>query len=856
MRAIAAALQDQRRDARDWLIDARLGLGQHREVLAELLEIVTEDPLRERSWAQLMLARYRSGLKREALDAYSRARHALVTELGVDPGPELLDLHRLVLADDPSLAGQAPTVVSAAAGPVPSWRPVRQLPADPADFTGRRAQTEALASRLASAGMPVTVLWGPPGSGTTTLAFHAAHLASDIFPDGQLYACLGGVAARRDPQDVLAEMLRALGIPPSHVPDPGREREAMYRDMLAGRKVVLVADDAVSPAQVRPLLPGTAGSAVLVTSRFRLSGLAGAHLVEVGDMSPEEAVALLAAIVMPGHPGADAPDGQAGEAAEGSKAGEAGDRGRQAGPHILRPGQLGVADDAQRAVEAIWALESAGIIAGLAEMVRDIDLAEDLAQDALVAALRQWPEAGIPPNPGAWLMATAKHQAIDRLRRDERLQRIAAACGYLPLALRIAGTRLVAEPGLTAEDLARALTSDDRRLDDLAVDDLSVRAALDPAYNSLGAHNRRAFRLASLHHGGDMPGWLIPALTAGAGPAGDADAIAESGLLTAIDGHGRAARRYRLHPVSRTYSADRLAVKEAPATAAAAAARLAECWLELADCAAARLPRHPCVPAVTPWTGGPVLDPADCAAITTEPPGVDVTQRVLAWFTAEQSSLIAVTARACARGDYQLATDLALRQFTAYWQLNAYHQAREQWEGVAAAARRAGDSLAAARARYRLAVLTVCHGNYNEPGQSVRRVSLAVTQRDLVKCALEFQVAGDATALADAYYLLARCAMLNPDYEVARNYAEQGLVVADRAGDCRVRMLHLSALGTAQCALGAASQGLNHCAEAVNLAHQLGERAYGQIARRARDEAVHLVDQPPPVWSGWHIRPR
>jgi RNA polymerase sigma factor (sigma-70 family) len=86
--------------------------------------------------------------------------------------------------------------------------------------------------------------------------------------------------------------------------------------------------------------------------------------------------------------------------------------------------------EARRAVDAVWRLESARIIAGLARIVRDIDLAEDLAQDALVAALRQWPESGIPPNPGAWLMATAKHQAIDRLRRDERLQRNIGQLGH------------------------------------------------------------------------------------------------------------------------------------------------------------------------------------------------------------------------------------------------------------------------------------------------------------------------------------------------------------------------------------------------------------------------------------------
>ena len=86
--------------------------------------------------------------------------------------------------------------------------------------------------------------------------------------------------------------------------------------------------------------------------------------------------------------------------------------------------------EAHRAVDAVWRLESARIIAGLARIVRDVGLAEDLAQEALVAALRQWPESGIPPNPGAWLMATAKHQAIDRVRRDERLQRNVDLLGH------------------------------------------------------------------------------------------------------------------------------------------------------------------------------------------------------------------------------------------------------------------------------------------------------------------------------------------------------------------------------------------------------------------------------------------
>src|SRR5260370_37554588 len=91
-------------------------------------------------------------------------------------------------------------------------------------------------------------------------------------------------------------MLRGFGVPPARVRAAGPEREAQYRTVLANRRVVLVADDAVDASQVRPLLPGTAGSAVLVTSGHRLPGLAGAHLVEVGDMNDEEALTLLAAI--------------------------------------------------------------------------------------------------------------------------------------------------------------------------------------------------------------------------------------------------------------------------------------------------------------------------------------------------------------------------------------------------------------------------------------------------------------------------------------------------------------------------------------------------------------------------------
>ena len=141
--------------------------------------------------------------------------------------------------------------------------------------------------------------------------------------------------------------------------------------------------------------------------------------------------------------------------------------------------------EAHRAVEAVWGLESARIIAGLARIVRDLDLAEDLAQDALVAALRQWPEAAIPPNPGAWLMATAKHQAIDRLRRDERLQRNVSQLGH-ELRARQEAAVFDGPPGL------------DAALDDDAVQDDLLRLMFVACHPVLSTEARVALTLRLL----------------------------------------------------------------------------------------------------------------------------------------------------------------------------------------------------------------------------------------------------------------------------------------------------------------------------------------------------------------------
>jgi DNA-binding SARP family transcriptional activator len=295
-RVVSAGLIAQRRDAQEWLLDARLALGQHHDSLSKIRAMIAADPLAEHPHVQLMLALYRSGQKVAALDAYSRLRELTTREFGQDPGPEARERLTQILADSPALQVRRTAMVTAAA-PQAGCAPVRQLPAPPPDFSGRGAAIEALAGRVPGVGMAVTVLVGPPGIGTTALAVHAAHLAAGEFPDGQLFAALGGRREPRSPSDVLGEFLRALGVSPGRIPAAISERAAMYRSMLAGRRVLVLADGAAAASQVRPLLPGTRGSAVLVTSGSPLAALEGAHSIGLGPLSRTESIALLGKIV-------------------------------------------------------------------------------------------------------------------------------------------------------------------------------------------------------------------------------------------------------------------------------------------------------------------------------------------------------------------------------------------------------------------------------------------------------------------------------------------------------------------------------------------------------------------------------
>ncbi|GIH67829.1 AfsR/SARP family transcriptional regulator [Sphaerimonospora thailandensis] len=304
VQAEAGRLDEHRITASEDCLELELDLGRHHELVGELTRLVEEHPLRERLRGQLMTALYRSGRQAEALEVYRRARHTLIEELGIEPNEQLQQLEYAILTSDESLKLPEPPIEVSLEPPVNVPSVPGMLPTDIADFTGRVKQVREIRERLtndpngsARFAVPVVVVVGKGGIGKSTVAVHAAHSVAASFPDGQLFADLhGGVSRPVSPMQVLERFLRVLGVPGNSLPDGLEERAEMYRALLADRRTLIVLDDVGSESQVLPLLPGNPASAVIITSRSRLAGLAGAVHVDVDVFDSAQSIDLLSRI--------------------------------------------------------------------------------------------------------------------------------------------------------------------------------------------------------------------------------------------------------------------------------------------------------------------------------------------------------------------------------------------------------------------------------------------------------------------------------------------------------------------------------------------------------------------------------
>jgi DNA-binding SARP family transcriptional activator/tetratricopeptide (TPR) repeat protein len=297
MERYRANLVKLRLNALEALLAAEIDLGAYVSAGDQLASLVSEHPLDERFRRLLMLALWRSGQQAEALAVYQDARDALAAELGVDPGPELQALHlRILRADAP-----APPVPPAVPAPIPAQRSATvreavtrtvtrdrmtlatpaQLPADLPDFVGRAAELATLDALLPAGGAPapamlISTIHGMAGTGKTALAVHWGHRVAERFPDGQIYVNLRGFhpsGVVMSPLEALRAVFDALGVDPRQLPDGLDAQAALYRSLMAGRRMLLLLDNARDAEQVRPLLPGSRGCLVVVTSRHQMPSL-------------------------------------------------------------------------------------------------------------------------------------------------------------------------------------------------------------------------------------------------------------------------------------------------------------------------------------------------------------------------------------------------------------------------------------------------------------------------------------------------------------------------------------------------------------------------------------------------------
>jgi DNA-binding SARP family transcriptional activator/tetratricopeptide (TPR) repeat protein len=304
VQAMAARLNEDRVRVVEECIQLELALGRHHDLIGELSALVIEHPLRELLRAQHILALYRSGRQAEALESFQQIRRILRDELGLEPGGRLRSLQSAILAKDATLDAPPETTASLTALRVETVVVPRQLPAAISDFTGREELLDDLVAILTTAEpdgrkyLPVASLNGKGGVGKTALALQAAQAVRGLYPDGQLFVQLRDADGQPvSAMELMASVLRSLGLPLLRLPEELPERTAIYRSWLGEKKVLIVLDDAHSASQVLALIPGSPRCGVIVTSVHQLYSLPGAEHFEVNDFDEDTGIAFLARLI-------------------------------------------------------------------------------------------------------------------------------------------------------------------------------------------------------------------------------------------------------------------------------------------------------------------------------------------------------------------------------------------------------------------------------------------------------------------------------------------------------------------------------------------------------------------------------
>lgn len=712
--AEASRLEESHIEAIELRIQADLLCGRQAQVVGEVRRLLADHQLREGLWALLMRALYRSGRQAEALEVYGQAREAIADELGVDPSAELQRLYQRMLDAD---SGQGPRTApqeaaldspfaaenaarsapsAAAAEPLP---PVSQLPADIPDFTGRTDHVQNLCDLLSGPGRPdspgavvVAAVIGAGGLGKTTLAVHAAHLLRAQYPDGQLYASmLGATQHPVAPSVVLARFLRDLGMDPARIPVDEEERAAQYRSRLTDRRVLIVLDDAKDAAQVRPLLPGSASCAVVVTTRSRMPDLAGSRFVDLDVLGPDEARSMFATII-----------------------------------------------GASRA---------------------------DAEPDAT----------------------------------DEVL----AACAGLPLAIRIAGARLAARGGWSVRTIARRLSDERHRLDELETGDLAVRTCFEVSFSSLpgraqpdGIEPAQAFRLL-----GVWPGLSIE-LRAAAALLGQPEETVADALEVLVDAQllqSPAPDRYRFHDLLRTYAADRALAEETVQVRDAAVRRLLSWYLHTVVAMAQIVSPH-----------RDQVSPGEMEAGAL-PLSFSTVDEALDWCETERTNLVAATREAAGLDLHEVAWKLPVAALSFFNRRTYWEEWLVTHRIALDSARQAGDQRGEAWVLNNIGMAYARQGR--EEGVGYFQQALAI-RREI----------GDRQGEAQAANNVAYASLLLKRYEEALEWLYVALDIQREVGHRFGEGITLNNLGEAYLELGRFDEAIDWLGQALAVYREIGAR--------------------------------